>query len=152
MNDSKGNICSGVNCLRLNVGLGSGFFRVVLFFGGVFVVVFPEVFAVGFFVAVFLAVGFFAGVDEGFVALGVVFGLGFPGAVVFWRVEVVFVDLFTLFVDFFEAFTNFFSVELLTFAFGVVVGFFLGGIILQVHESQVVRGQEYDTVRDCFQH
>ena len=120
MNDSKGNICSGVNCFRLNVGLGSGFFLVVLFFGGVFVVVFPEVFAVGFFVAVFLAVGFFAGVDEGFVALGVVFGLGLPGAVFFWRVEVVF--------------------ELLSFAFGVVVGFFLGGIILQCHELQVVRG------------
>ena len=116
----------------MNVGLGSGFFRVVLFFGGVFVVVFPEVFAVGFFVAVFLAVGFFAGVDEGFVALGVVFGLGLPGAVLFWRVEVVF--------------------ELFSFAFGVVVGFFLGGIILQVHGSQVVRGQVYDKVQDYYQH
>ena len=84
--------------------------------------------------AVFLAVGFFAGVDEGFFALGVVFGLGLglPGAVFFWRVEVVF--------------------ELFAFAFGVVVGFFLGGIILQCHELLVVRGQEPDTIRDYFQH
>ena len=91
---------------------------------------------VGFFVAVFLAVGFFAGVDEGFFALGVVFGLGLglglPGAVLFWRVEVVF--------------------ELFAFAFGVVVDFFLGGIILQCHELLVVRGQEPDTIRDYFQH
>ena len=121
------------------MGLGSGFFRVVLFFGGVFVVVFPEVFAVGFFVAVFLPVGFFAGVDEGFVALGVVFGLGLPGAVLFWRVEVVF--------------------EVFSFAFGVVVfvpdafvEVFFVGIILQCHESQVVRGQEPDTIQDYFQH
>ena len=90
------------------------------------------VFAVGFFVAVFLAVGFFAGVDEGFVALGVVFGLDLPGAVLFWRVEVVF--------------------EVFSFAFGVVVVFFLGGIILQVHELQVFRGQEYDKVLDYYQH
>ena len=119
------------------MGLGSGFFLVVgfflgvagflvvvLFFGGVFVVVFPEVFVVALFTE-----GFFAGCLD--VGVGF-FALGLPGAVVFWRVEVVF--------------------ELFSFAFGVVVGFFLGGIILQVHESQVVRGQEYDTIRDCFQH
>ena len=40
---------------------------------------------------------------------GFFLGLGFPGAVVFWRVEVVF--------------------KLFSFAFGLVVGFFLGGII-----------------------
>ena len=69
--------------------------------------------------AVFLTEGFFAGVDEGFFALGVVFGLGLPGAVLFWRVEVVF--------------------EVFSFALGVVVVFFLGGIILQCHGLQVVR-------------
>ena len=69
--------------------------------------------------AVFLTEGFFAGVDEGFFALGFVFGLGLPGAVLFWRVEVVF--------------------EVFSFAFGVVVVFFLGGIILQCHGLQVVR-------------
>ena len=51
--------------------------------------------------AVFLTEGFFTGVDEGFFALVVVFALGLPGAVFFWRVEVVF--------------------ELFAFAFGVVV-------------------------------
>ena len=71
--------------------------------------------------AVFLTEGFFAGVDEGFFALVVVFALGLPGAVFFWRVEVVF--------------------EL-----------FFGGITLQCHELQVVRGQEPDTIRGCFQH
>ena len=69
--------------------------------------------------AVFLTEGFFAGVDKGFFALVVVFALGLPGAVFFWRVEVVF--------------------ELFAFAFGVVVGFFFGGITLQCHELQVVR-------------
>ena len=94
---------------------------------------------VGFFVAVFLTEGFFAGVDEGFFALGVVFGLGLPGAVLFWRVEVVF--------------------ELFAFALGVVVfvpdafvEVFFVGIILQCHELLVVRGQEPDTIRDYFQH
>ena len=82
--------------------------------------------------AVFLTEGFFTGVDEGFFALVVVFALGLPGAVFFWRVEVVF--------------------ELFAFAFGVVVVFFFGGITLQCHELQVVRGQEPDTIRDCFQH
>ena len=69
--------------------------------------------------AVFLTEGFFTGVDEGFFALVVVFALGLPGAVFFWRVEVVF--------------------ELFAFAFGVVVVFFFGGITLQCHELQVVR-------------
>ena len=82
--------------------------------------------------AVFLTEGFFAGVDEGFFALVVVFALGLPGAVFFWRVEVVF--------------------ELFAFAFGVVVVFFFGGIILQCHELQVVREQVPDKVRDYFQH
>ena len=82
--------------------------------------------------AVFLTEGFFAGVDEGFFALVVVFALGLPGAVFFWRVEVVF--------------------ELFAFAFGVVVVFFFGGITLQFHELQVVRGQVPDKVRDYFQH
>ena len=108
--------------MRLNVG--SGFFLVVLFFGGVFVVVFPELFVVALFTE-----GFFAGCLD--VGVGF-FALGFPGAVVFWRVEVVF--------------------ELFSFAFGVVVVFFLGGIILQVHELQVFRGQERDKDRDCYQH
>jgi len=83
-------------------------------------------------VAVFLTEGFFTGVDEGFFALVVVFALGLPGAVFFWRVEVVF--------------------ELFAFAFGVVVVFFFGGITLQFHELQVVRGQVPDKVRDYFQH
>ena len=89
--------------------------------------------------AVFLTEGFFTGVDEGFFALVVVFALGLPGAVFFWRVEVVF--------------------ELFAFAFGVVVfvpdafvEVFFVGITLQCHELQVVRGQEPDTIRDCFQH
>ena len=82
--------------------------------------------------AVFLTEGFFAGVDEGFFALGVVFGLGLPGAVLFWRVEVVF--------------------ELFAFALGVVEVFFFGGIILQCHGLQVVREQVPDKVRDYFQH
>ena len=82
--------------------------------------------------AVFLTEGFFTGVDEGFFALVVVFALGLPGAVFFWRVEVVF--------------------ELFAFAFGVVVVFFFGGITLQCHELQVVRGQELGKVQDCFQH
>ena len=82
--------------------------------------------------AVFLTEGFFTGVDEGFFALVVVFALGLPGAVFFWRVEVVF--------------------ELFAFAFGVVVVFFFGGITLQFHELQVVRGQVPDKVRDYFQH
>ena len=89
--------------------------------------------------AVFLTEGFFAGVDEGFFALVVVFALGLPGAVFFWRVEVVF--------------------ELFAFAFGVVVfvpdtfvEVFFVGITLQCHELQVVRGQEPDTIRGCFQH
>ena len=82
--------------------------------------------------AVFLTEGFFAGVDEGFFALVVVFALGLPGAVLFWRVEVVF--------------------ELFAFAFGVVEVFFFGGIILQCHGLQVVRGQVPDKVRDYFQH
>ena len=89
--------------------------------------------------AVFLTEGFFTGVDEGFFALVVVFALGLPGAVLFWRVEVVF--------------------ELFAFAFGVVVfvpdafvEVFFVGITLQCHELQVVREQEPDKVRDCFQH
>ena len=89
--------------------------------------------------AVFLTEGFFTGVDEGFFALVVVFALGLPGAVFFWRVEVVF--------------------ELFAFAFGVVVfvpdafvEVFFVGITLQCHELQVVREQEPDIVRDCFQH
>ena len=76
--------------------------------------------------AVFLTEGFFAGVDEGFFALVVVFALGLPGAVFFWRVEVVF--------------------ELFAFALGVVVfvpdtfvEVFFVGITLQCHELQVVR-------------
>ena len=76
--------------------------------------------------AVFLTEGFFTGVDEGFFALVVVFALGLPGAVFFWRVEVVF--------------------ELFSFAFGVVVfvpdtfvEVFFVGITLQCHELQVVR-------------
>ena len=40
--------------------------------------------------AVFLTEGFFTGVDEGFFVLVVAFALGLPGAVFFWRVEVVF--------------------------------------------------------------
>ena len=89
--------------------------------------------------AVFLTEGFFTGVDEGFFALVFVFALGLPGAVFFWRVEVVF--------------------ELFAFAFGVVVfvpdafvEVFFVGITLQCHELQVVRGQEPDKVRGCFQH
>ena len=89
--------------------------------------------------AVFLTEGFFTGVDEGFFALVVVFALGLPGAVFFWRVEVVF--------------------ELFAFAFGVVVfvpdafvEVFFVGITLQCHELQVARGQEPDKVRGCFQH
>ena len=82
--------------------------------------------------AVFLTEGFFTGVDEGFFALVVVFALGLPGAVFFWRVEVVF--------------------ELFAFALGVVEVFFFGGIILQCHGLQVVREQVPDKVRDCFQH
>ena len=89
--------------------------------------------------AVFLTEGFFTGVDEGFFALVVVFALGLPGAVFFWRVEVVF--------------------ELFAFAFGVVVfvpdafvEVFFVGITLQCHELQVVREQEPDKVRGCFQH
>ena len=89
--------------------------------------------------AVFLTEGFFTGVDEDFFALVVVFALGLPGAVFFWRVEVVF--------------------ELFAFAFGVVVfvpdafvEVFFVGITLQCHELQVVRGQEPDTIRGCFQH
>ena len=66
---------------------------------------------------VFLAEGFFTGVDEGFFALGVV-----------------------------EVF-----VELFAFAFGVVVGFFFGGIILQVHELQGFRGLKCGTILDCYQ-
>ena len=81
---------------------------------------------------VFLTEGFFTGVDEGFFALVVVFALGLPGAVFFWRVEVVF--------------------ELFAFALGVVEVFFFGGIILQCHGLQVVREQVPDKVRDCFQH
>jgi len=90
-------------------------------------------------VAVFLTEGFFTGVDEGFFVLVVAFALGLPGAVFFWRVEVVF--------------------ELFAFAFGVVVfvpdafvEVFFVGITLQCHELQVVREQELDKVRDCFQH
>jgi len=83
-------------------------------------------------VAVFLTEGFFTGVDEGFFALVVVFALGLPGAVLFWRVEVVF--------------------ELFAFALGVVEVFFFGGIILQCHGLQVVREQVPDKVRDYFQH
>ena len=60
------------------------------------------------------------------------FVFGLPGAVFFWRVEVVF--------------------ELFAFAFGVVEVFFFGGIILQCHELQVVREQVPDTIRDYFQH
>ena len=89
--------------------------------------------------AVFLTEGFFTGVDEGFFALGVVFDFGLPGAILFWRVEVVF--------------------ELFTFAFGVVVfvpdafvEVFFVGITLQCHELQVVREQVPDTIRDYFQH
>ena len=82
--------------------------------------------------AVFLTKGFFAGVDKGFFALVVVFGLGLPGAVFFWCVEVVF--------------------ELFSFAFGVVEVLFFGGITLQCHELQVVREQVPDKVRDYFQH
>ena len=89
--------------------------------------------------AVFLTEGFFTGVDEGFFVLVVAFALGLPGAVFFWRVEVVF--------------------ELFAFAFGVVVfvpdafvEVFFVGITLQCHELQVVREQEPDTIRDCFQH
>ena len=82
--------------------------------------------------AVFLTEGFFTGVDEGFFALVVVFALGLPGAVLFWRVEVVF--------------------ELFAFALGVVEVFFFGGIILQCHGLQVVREQVPDKVRDYFQH
>ena len=89
--------------------------------------------------AVFLTEGFFAGVDKGFFALVVVFALGLPGAVFFWRVEVVF--------------------ELFAFAFGVVVfvpdafvEVFFVGITLQCHELQVVREQELGKVLDCFQH
>ena len=82
--------------------------------------------------AVFLTEGFFTGVDEGFFALVVVFALGLPGAVFFWRVEVVF--------------------ELFAFALGVVEVFFFGGIILQCHGLQVVREQVPDKVRDYFQH
>jgi len=110
----------------LNVGLGSGFFLVVDFvaffvdfcetpadcftfvrvlvvflFGGVVVVVFPELFVVALFTE-----GFFTGCLD--VGVGF-FTLGLPGAVVFWRVEVVF--------------------ELFSFAFGVVVIFFFGGIV-----------------------
>ena len=104
--------------------VATGFLDVVFLFGGVFVVVFPEVLVVALFTE-----GFFAGCLD----VGVdFFALGLPGAVVFWRVEVVF--------------------ELFSFAFGVVVGFFLGGIILQVHGSQVVRGQVYDKVQDYYQH
>ena len=82
--------------------------------------------------AVFLTEGFFTGVDEGFFALVVVFALGLPGAVLFWRVEVVF--------------------ELFALALGVVEVFFFGGIILQCHGLQVVREQVPDKVRDYFQH
>ena len=89
--------------------------------------------------AVFLTEGFFTGVDEDFFALVVVFALGLPGAVFFWRVEVVF--------------------ELFAFAFGVVVfvpdafvEVFFVGITLQCHELQVVREQELGKVQDCFQH
>ena len=73
---------------------------VVFLFGGVVVVVFPELFVVALFTE-----GFFAGCFD--VGVGF-FTLGLPGAVLFWRVEGVF--------------------ELFSFAFGVVVVFFLGGI------------------------
>jgi hypothetical protein len=45
-----------------------------------------------------------------------------------------------------------FDFVLFAFAFGVVVVFFLGGIILRCHGLQVVRGQVPDKVRDYFQH
>jgi len=88
--------------LRLNVGLGSGFFLVVagflvvvFLFGGVVVVVLPELFVVALFTE-----GFFAGcLDVG-------------------------VDFFI----FFEVFWVAFDVSFDCFAFGVVVVFFLGGI------------------------
>jgi len=75
--------------LRLNVGLGSGFFLVVagflgvvFLFGGVVVVVLPEVFVVGFFVAVFFTEGFFAGCLD--VGVFDVFAFAFGVVVVFF--------------------------------------------------------------------
>ena len=100
--------------------------------------------------AVFLTEGFFTGVNESF------FALGLPGAVFFWRVEDALLVVFVGGVDVFFAlgvvlFPEIF-VELFAFAFGVVEVFFFGGIILQCHGLQVVRGQVPDKVRDYFQH